>query len=179
MRYCWHTVGYVPALMKAHARGFETVSLLPVIFFFPFLFYDKNLEAYMSAVHGCRIALLSYSFLFFSDRKTASHRTWTWAPYIHERRIALFFKVAHDKEAAYALFSCILCRAVTQRYTRCIAFVYSMLLTTHLAAEFCLPALPHALCQQISRNRRCVARESSTGGLLKKKSYFLRCETDN
>ena len=126
----------------------------------------------MSAVHGCRIALLSYSFLFFSDRKTASHRTWTWAPYIHERRIALFFKVAHDKEAAYALFSCILCRAVTQRYTQCIAFVYSMLLTTHLAAEFCLPALPHALCQQISRNRRCVARESSTGGLLKKNLIF-------
>jgi hypothetical protein len=78
-------------MMKAHARGFETVSLLPVIFFFPFLFYDKNLEAYMRAVHECRIALLSYSFLFFSGRKTASHRTWTWAPYIHERRIALFF----------------------------------------------------------------------------------------
>ena len=38
--------------------------------------------------HGCRIALFSYYFLFFSDRKTVSHRT--WAPYIHERRIALF-----------------------------------------------------------------------------------------
>jgi hypothetical protein len=49
---------------------------------------------------GAVYALLSYSFLFFSDRKTVRHRT--GAPYIHERRIALF---SSRKEAAYALFS--------------------------------------------------------------------------
>ena len=54
----------------------------------------------MSAVHGCRIALFSYSFFFFSDKKTVSHRT--GVPYIHERRIALF---SSRKEAAYALCS--------------------------------------------------------------------------
>jgi hypothetical protein len=54
----------------------------------------------MSAVHGCRIALFSYSFFFFSDKKTVSHRT--GVPYIHERRIALF---SSRNEAAYALFS--------------------------------------------------------------------------